>query len=685
MENTVIPQTSSDLTLKVSASSPIDTGRFKTPVLGTQNLRFIMQSCNPVLFTLLGVIFIASMVPTAKAQFIQKGTKLVGTGAVSGDVFLGLGVWQGHSVALAADGNTAMVGGSGDNKSVGAVWVYTNSGGVWTQQGNKLVGSPSGLGAAMALSADGNTAIVGGPYDNNHIGAAWVYTRSGTVWTQQGKLVGTGAVSLGAIGAVPGVLQGSAVALSADGNTAIVGGPYDNNQNGATWIFTRSGDVWTQQGNKLIGSGTYQAWQGCAVAISADGNTVIIGGSRNFGQIPVNGYYSDGYIGAAWIFTRSGDVWTQQGNKLIGAGGVGTFVYQGSAVALSADGNTAIVGGPYDNQHTGAVWVFTRSGDVWTQQGNKLVGSNGLGDQGCAVAISADGNTAIVGGNGDNYLTGAVWVFTRSGGVWAQQGNKLVGAGAVGSAWQGTGLALSADGNTFIEGGPFDNNQVGAAWVFERVPPTRANPLITAVTNAAGFAGGGEISTGSWVTIFGTGLAPVGDWRTWNKDTEIVNGTFPVSLDGTSVTVNGKPALLEFISPTQVNIQPPDDSAVGAVQVVIHTATGASNSFTANYAKFAPGLFPATSPYIVAQHADNTIVTTAAPAKPGEVIVLWGTGFGPSNPFVPAGQVFSGANPLANRVAVTIGGQTAAVDFAGIVGAGLVQINVHVPSRSMTA
>jgi uncharacterized protein (TIGR03437 family) len=151
------------------------------------------------------------------------------------------------------------------------------------------------------------------------------------------------------------------------------------------------------------------------------------------------------------------------------------------------------------------------------------------------------------------------------------------------------------------------------------------------------------------------------------------------------VTVNGKPALLEFISPTQVNIQPPDDSAVGAVQVVIHTATGASNSFTANYAKFAPGLFPATSPYIVAQHADNTIVTTAAPAKPGEVIVLWGTGFGPSNPFVPAGQVFSGANPLANRVAVTIGGQTAAVDFAGIVGAGLVQINVHVPSRSMTA
>ena len=71
------------------------------------------------------------------------------------------------------------------------------------------------------------------------------------------------------------------------------------------------------------------------------------------------------------------------------------------------------------------------------------------------------------------------------------------------------------------------------------------------------------------------------------------------------MTVNGKPAVVEFISPSQVNIQPPDDSALGPVQVVVTMAAGASNSFTANYATFAPGLFPATSPYIVAQHADN--------------------------------------------------------------------------------
>jgi hypothetical protein len=86
---------------------------------------------------------------------------------------------------------------------------------------------------------------------------------------------------------------------------------------------------------------------------------------------------------------------------------------------LSADGNTAIVGGYFDNNYAGAAWVFTRSGGVWTQQGSKLVGTRavGIGTQGTSVALSADGNTALVGGEFDNNSTGAVWVFTRSGGV----------------------------------------------------------------------------------------------------------------------------------------------------------------------------------------------------------------------------------------------------------------------------
>jgi hypothetical protein len=157
----------------------------------------------------------------------------------------------------------------------------------------------------------------------------------------------------------------------------------------------------------------------------------------------------------------------QQGNKLVGTGAVGQSE-QGMSVALSADGNTAIVGGPNDNNNTGvgvgAAWVFTRSGGVWTQQGNKLVGAGAVGNasQGVSVALSGDGNTAIVGGVNDTAGAGAAWVFIRSGGVWSQQGDKLVGLGAVESPAQGIGngqgrsVALSADGNTAIVGGPTD-------------------------------------------------------------------------------------------------------------------------------------------------------------------------------------------------------------------------------------
>ena len=205
-------------------------------------------------------------------------------------------------------------------------------------------------------------------------------------------------------------------------------------------------------------------------------------------------------------------------------------------------------------------------------------------------------------------------------------------------------------------------------------------PAVTAVDNDASFAS--SIANGSWVALFGANLAPAGDSRLWNTSTEIVSGKFPIMLDGTSVTINGKSAAVEYISPTQVNVQPPDDTAVGPVPVVVTTSGGTSTAFMATYAQFAPGLFPATAPYVVAQHgADNSYISTASPAKPGEVIVLWGTGFGPANSPVPSGQVFPGpASPLANTVTATINGQSALVQFAGVVGAGLVQINVQVPA-----
>jgi hypothetical protein len=168
------------------------------------------------------------------------------------------------------------------------------------------------------------------------------------------------------------------------------------------------------------------------------------------------------------VFTRSGGVWSQQGPKLVGSGAVGPAA-QGWSVALSDDGNTAIVGGIGDNSNVGAAWVFTRSRGVWNQQGPKLVGSGAVGPvfvrQGYSVSLSSDGNTAIVGGKDDNGSVGAAWVFTRSGGVWSQQGEKLVGTGATGKAAQGF-VSLSGNGSTLIVGGPNDDSITGAAWVF---------------------------------------------------------------------------------------------------------------------------------------------------------------------------------------------------------------------------
>lgn len=384
----------------------------------------------------------------ASAQFVQQGNKLVGTGAAGN-------AQQGFSVALSSDGNTAMVGGVFDSSGAGAAWVYTRSGGVWSQQGNKLVASDAlgnaQQGSSVSLSSDGNTAIVGGPLDNASVGAAWVFIRGGGTWSQQAKLVGTGA-----IGTLPLIAQGSSVSLSGDGNTAILGGPGDNYNAGAAWVFTRTGDAWTQQA-KLVGTGAANiAWQGYAVSLSSDGNTAIVGGP-----------WDSSYTGAAWVFTRNGDVWSQQA-RLVGSGVV-VSAQQGISVSLSSDGNTVIVGGYGDNGGLGAAWVFTRSGDVWSQQGDKLVGTGAVGipiAQGYSVSIASDGNTAIVGGYADNSHVGAAWVFNRNGNVWSQQGLKLVGTGASGIARQGTSVSLSSDGTTAIVGGDYDNTGVGAAWVF---------------------------------------------------------------------------------------------------------------------------------------------------------------------------------------------------------------------------
>jgi hypothetical protein len=114
---------------------------------------------------------------------------------------------------------------------------------------------------------------------------------------------------------------------------------------GAAWVFTRSGGVWSQQGQKLVGSGVRFAGQGLSVSLSADGNTALIGGPS--------------IRGGAWIFRRAGTVWSQVGGELFDSAGIPNGDGHGASVSLSADGYTALVGGPFDNRGIGVAWVFS--------------------------------------------------------------------------------------------------------------------------------------------------------------------------------------------------------------------------------------------------------------------------------------------------------------------------------------
>ena len=206
---------------------------------------------------------------------------------------------------------------------------------------------------------------------------------------------------------------------------------------------------------------------------------------------------------------------------------------------------------------------------------------------------------------------------------------------------------------------------------------------ITSAANGASFQAG--FASATWVSIFGTNLSQT--TRTWQNG-DFVNGLLPTSLSGVSVTVNGLAAYVEYISPTQVNVLAPDDATVGAVQVQVTTAQGKSNSLTAQKQQFAPAFFTiGGSSYVAAQHADYSYVgkpgltAGATPAKPGEVIILYGTGFGPTNPPLPSAQLVTMPAVLANSVQITIGGVPALpVAYAGLVEAGLYQFNVTVPN-----
>ncbi|WP_206211967.1 FG-GAP repeat protein [Wenzhouxiangella sp. XN24] len=486
---------------------------------GRVNASYILEACNSGGCTDSNTVFVSGTLAEAVGYVKASNTGLFDAFgvslALSGDgTTLAVAARQEDSNAIGIDGN------QGDDSVVnsGSVYVFIRDGASWMQQAYvkaSNTGTNDEFGAAIALSDDGSTLAVGAWDEDSNAtgvnadegddsapesGAVYVYTRSGTSWSQQAyiKASNTGQDDE----------FGTSVALSGDGDTLAVGAVgesssdtgIESNQgddnapdSGAVYVFTRSGTSWSQQAYVKAANTDQDDEFGTAVALSDDGSTLAVGARGEDGNTTgVNGNGSDNNApgsGAAYVFTRDGTSWSQQ--AYIKASNTGQQDMFGRAVALSGDGETLAVGavaedssatgidgnGDDDNVFgSGAVYVYTRSGTSWSQQAYVKASNPGLNDVfGHSLALSDNGNALVVGATGegsnatgiggdqaeDNTTSGsgAVYVFARTGTIWAQQAYVKAANTDQGDAF-GFDVALSGDGTTLAAGA---TNEDGSA------------------------------------------------------------------------------------------------------------------------------------------------------------------------------------------------------------------------------
>jgi len=424
----------------------------------------------------------------------------------------------GRAISLSDDGSTLAIGATAEDSTAtgvggletngadgsGAVYVFSLSGSTWTQQEYlKASNTEAGddFGRAVSLSDDGNTLAVGATAEDSSAtgiggletngaddsGAVYVFTRSGSTWTQQEYLKASNTEA--------GDDFGRAVSLNGDGNTLAVGATAEDNsatgiggadangaaESGAVYVFTRSGSTWTQQ-EYLKASNTEAGDDfGRAISLSDDGNTLAVGATAEdnsatgIGGADANGAAESG---AVYVFTRSGSTWTQQ--EYLKASNTEAGDDFGRAISLSDDGNTLAVGAVAEDSSatgiggaetngadgSGAVYVFTRSGSTWAQQEYLKASNTEAGDDfGRAVSLSDDGNTLAVGATAEDSsatgiggaeangadASGAVYVFTRSGSTWTQQ-EYLKASNTEAADDFGRAVSLNGDASTLSVG-----------------------------------------------------------------------------------------------------------------------------------------------------------------------------------------------------------------------------------------
>ena len=361
--------------------------------------------------------------------------------------------------AVALDGDTAIVGAASDDtteEDTGSAYVFVRSGTVWTPQA-KLTGTGPGddsFGGSVAI--DGDTAVIGAPDDDPGgygAGSAYVFARSGTTWSLQGKLVASDRAPNDRFGRSVAV-SGNAVAVGAWANDTMAG-----RDAGSAYVFIRSGSTWTQRARLFPSDAMGDDWFGWSVAMQGD--TVVAGAMRDDTQLGAD-------TGSAYVFVLVGGAWRQQSHLVASDGAHGDWF--GTSIDLDAD--TAVVGAELDDDNRGSAYVFVRTEATLSEQA-KLTAPDGVDPDDFGGSVSVDGDAVIVGAFQDStpagQATGSAYLFTRSGDTWTPEAH-ITAPDAADHDYFGSSVAL--DGETAVVGALQDDtlggSDAGSAWVFWR-------------------------------------------------------------------------------------------------------------------------------------------------------------------------------------------------------------------------
>jgi hypothetical protein len=363
-------------------------------------------------------------------------TKIVASDAAAADMF---------GYAVSVSGDTLVVGARLDDDGgtdSGSAYVYTRSGSTWSFQ-QKLAASDAAavdrFGHSVAVSGD--TLVVGAYADDDGgsaSGSAYVFTRSGSTWSEQQKLVASDAATNDIFG----------WSVAADGDTVLIGA-YGNDDagssSGSAYVFTRNGSVWSEQ-QKLVASDAAIGDE-FGRNVSLLGDTAVIGAPRDNG--------AETQSGAAYVFTRSASVWSEE-QTLVASDPIEDHRFGWS---VSVSGDTALIGAYRDNNGfvlaAGAAYVFRRGSSGWSEE-QKLVASDPTSSTSFGFSVSVSGDTALIGrSEGAASGTGSAYVFTRNGSAWSEQ-QKL--SAIDGAAVDSFGASVSLSGHQAIVGAREDDD-----------------------------------------------------------------------------------------------------------------------------------------------------------------------------------------------------------------------------------